>query len=90
MRYKPWAIKDGHKGYTEDNHGQGKAKIELYKAHPVGISKPWCRKKGNGAGLGGHNGQANIIPRQFPIAYDVTINIFYPSAFVHAINDNKQ
>src|SRR3546814_9415887 len=53
---------DRDDGNRENYHRNWQAEIKLYEAEPVFVGLSGCGKKGDGAGLGGHDGNTDDPP----------------------------
>ena len=83
-------MKHGHKGYTQHHHCQRQTKVVLHKTHPIGIGLTGSREKGNGAGLGTHDGEQNQKPAHGIVTLKITAQVLLVRAFINAISNYRK
>jgi len=77
-------VVDGHRHRGDADHGQRQAEIHLDEPHAVGVSLAGGGEEGDGARLGGHDGQGDRVPAHAPARQKVFLEAVCLAALVDA------
>ena len=70
-------MENGDHGNTENDHGDGLAEIELHETHAIHVGLSWSGKKGDAAGLCGHDRKRYGVPWNRSISEEKTLDVFF-------------